>query len=290
MSSAIEITPELLAGFLDEAPEYLEMLDTGLLDFEAKAGTDVLALESPEDQEQMNTMFRAAHSLKGLAAVFGFDKIKELTHRMETLFDQVRMKKRDLTTDSFETLFNVFDRLKALVNELSDDSGAPVEIEDILAALDRLLDEQPTSPEVPTVATAAPGQKPSTQDHIDVLGDPELVALFLETTTEAVDELNQGLLRLEEHPADENLLNVVFRCAHNIKGASGAAGLAGMNRLTHDMETVFDRLRSGHLKLSDELMNAVFQAVDRLRLVIDALREGRVEDIPDDEMRAHFFQ
>jgi len=76
MSSSIEITPELLAGFLDEAPEYLEMLDAGLMEFESKAGSGVLALDTPEDQEQMNVMFRAAHSLKGLAAAFGFDKIK----------------------------------------------------------------------------------------------------------------------------------------------------------------------------------------------------------------------
>ena len=91
MGSSFEITPELMAGFLDEAPEYLEMLDVGLMEFESKAGTDVLALDTPEDQEQINVMFRAAHSLKGLAAAFGFDKIKELTHRMETLFDHVRM-------------------------------------------------------------------------------------------------------------------------------------------------------------------------------------------------------
>lgn len=141
MSSTIEITPELMAGFLDEAPEYLDMLDVGLMELESKAGTGVLSLDTPEDQEQMTVMFRAAHSLKGLAAAFGFVKIKELTHRMETLFDQVRMRKRDLSGESFETLFQVFDRLKALVQELSDESARPVQIEDILSALDHLLEE-----------------------------------------------------------------------------------------------------------------------------------------------------
>ena len=53
MSVSTEITPELLAGFLDEAPEYLEMLDSGLMDFESKAGSGVLVLDSTEDQEQI---------------------------------------------------------------------------------------------------------------------------------------------------------------------------------------------------------------------------------------------
>ena len=139
MNPSIEITPELLVGFLDEAPEYLDMLDAGLMEFEAKAGSGSVSLNPPEDQERMVTMYRAAHSLKGLAAAFGFDRIKELTHRMETLFDQVRMGKRTLTVDSFETLFQVFDRLKELVKELADGTPPAVQKADVLAALDRVL-------------------------------------------------------------------------------------------------------------------------------------------------------
>ncbi len=320
MSSSIEITPELLAGFLDEAPEYLEMLDAGLMEFESKASAGgVLALDTPEDQEQMNVMFRAAHSLKGLAAAFGFDKIKELTHRMETLFDQVRMGKRDLTTDSFETLFQVFDRLKALVQELTGESGEVVEIDDVLAALDAVLasdsksesaapsaddavaaddtsqvsntEPDPAEDATPAVASATPAattDPSSPRPHSEVLDDPELASLFVEATTEAIDELNQGLLGLEENPTDVELMNVVFRCAHNIKGASGAAGLTGMNRTTHDMETIFDLLRNGRLDLEESLMNAIFEVVDRLRVTIDAIREGHFEDVPLEEMQAKF--
>ncbi len=300
MSSSIEITPELLAGFLDEAPEYLAMLDDGLMDFESKAGSGVLSLDAPEDQEQMNTMFRAAHSLKGLAAAFGFEKIKELTHRMETLFDQVRMRKRDLTSDSFETLFQVFDRLKALVEELSDESADTIDIDDILAALDRILDSQGApSPTPPPPIDGAAGRPEAPASAVEPAGvaeayemfdDPELTGLFIETTGESLEELNQGLLGLEENPTDGELLNKVFRCAHNIKGASGAASLTGMNRLTHEMETVFDRLRNGKLTLTDELMNAVFQAVDQLRAVIDDIRQGTIKDISQDGLANRFSQ
>lgn len=310
MSSSIEITPELLAGFLDEAPEYLDMLDVGLMEFESKADAGALSLDSAEDQERMNTMFRAAHSLKGLAAAFGFEKIKELTHRMETLFDHVRMGKRSLTVESFEVLFGVFDRLKALIEELSEGSEGDVEIDDVLAALDEVLNgpAQPSPSQEDQVAGQS--QDVAAQDHTaaeraestpeatesggvalkdnEVFADPELAAMFVETTGEAVDELNNGLLALEKNPSDAELLNTVFRCAHNIKGSSGAAGLTGMNRLTHNMESVLDRLRGGGLKLTDELMNALFQTVDRLRATVERLREGSVEDIPASETEGKF--
>lgn len=294
MSSSVEITPELLQGFLDEAPEYLQMLDEGLMALEERAGSGALTLDAPEDQERMNTMFRAAHSLKGLAAAFGFDRIKELTHRMETLFDHVRMRKRDLSSESFETLFRVFDRLKALVAELSDPSKGPIAIEDVLAELDKVLSAPthaaPVAVAAAPVVAAAPAAAQivavaaaSSLSQNEIFADPELASLFVATTTESLDELNQGLLGLEKSPADKDILNTIFRCAHNIKGASGAAGLSGMNRLTHDMETVLDQLRQGAIAMSEELMNGLFRSVDRLKGAIERIRAGHIEDLPAPE-------
>lgn len=297
MNPSTGITPDLLASFMDEAPEYLEMLDEGLMDFESKAGSGVLSLDSPEDQEQMNTMFRAAHSLKGLAAAFGFEDIKELTHRMETLFDQVRMRKRDLTAESFDTLFKVFDKLKELVAVLSDDSLGPVEIEDIVKALDAFLESDPLV--APVASSKPPNEeeaeaqeesvpRPQPPGRNEVFDDPELAALFVETVSEAADQLSQGLLSLEDDPQDMELLNRIFRCAHNIKGASGAAGMPGLNKITHDVETVFDRLRNGRGQIEESLMTALLGAVDLMRGVIDEIRSGNQTDLVVEEVDGLF--
>ncbi len=284
MSAPTEITPELLAGFLDEAPEYLEMLDAGLMEFESQAGTGTLSLSTDEAPERMNSMFRAAHSLKGLAAAFGFDQIKELTHRMETLFDHVRMGKRSLNGSSFELLFRVFDRLKALIAVLSDETETEINIDDLLAELDVELQSNPSAtddnaPQSTGSETASPPGGALPMADNEILNNPELLSLFIETTIESLDEMNEGLLGLERNPGDSELLNSVFRCAHNIKGASGAAGFAGMNRLTHELETAFDRLRNGTLKLSDALIALVFRTVDRLRSAVEELKAGNMQDI-----------
>ncbi len=325
MSEFITVTPELLAGFLDEAPEYLSMLDEGVLVFESIAGEGgSLALDEPAEQERMNEMFRAAHSLKGLAAAMGFDKIRDLTHLMETLFDQIRMRKRLLDPTAIETLFTVFDNLRELVGELSQEGGEPVTISAAIAALEAILNTSPdaapqepdaapeqsdaltqqdddsespppeiTSVEIEEVVEPALSVEPAASDEQPggvtesqklLQEDPELAKLFVESTIETLEELNQGLLKLEETPADLDVLNEIFRCAHNVKGACGAAGLHSPHRLTHEMETVLDRLRSQQLSIEDSLMNALFSSVDKLRACVEGVRnDGFCEIVFDDD-------
>ena len=166
MSASIDITPELMAGFADEAPEYLTTLDEELLRFEEQVEAGTFSLENPDDYERMNSMFRAAHSLKGLSAALGFDKIRDVTHLMETLFDQVRMRQRALDSLICETLFTIFDKLRELIDELTNPADKPVDIDDALSALNAILSVSPQAVKqaVPTseneVAEATPeGEK-----------------------------------------------------------------------------------------------------------------------------------
>lgn len=289
MSPSIDVTPELLAGFLDEAPEYLSMLDSGLLAFEGQAASGSVSLDAPEDHARMNEMFRAAHSLKGLAAAMGFERIRDLTHLMETLFDEVRMRKRALEADAFETLFSVFDRLRSLVGELASPGQTPVAIDSELAALSKLLASPRQASSTP--GASMPQTPPREAQGVGVgspAGDPALLQLFVESTAETVELLSECLLRLEQQPADAEVLNEVFRCAHNIKGSTGAMGFNGLYRFTHKMETVLDRLRSHQMTLEGGLMDALLGAVDVLRQVVEKATAGRCEDLADGRAESLF--
>mgnify|MGYP002622990404 CR=1 FL=1 len=269
------ICPDLLAGFLDEAPEYLTILDEGLLAFEQKAGSEGISVDEPEDYSRMNEMFRAAHSFKGLGAALGFIKIRDLTHLMETLFDRIRMKQRKLDATVIEALFQVFDRLRALVTELADPSTGPVSIEDALQLLSDILDDDKHAESEPDVAQPqTSSSKTEAPVESEVLNDPELANAFIETTLETLDELNQALLKLEDTPDDLDLINSVFRFAHNLKGAVGVAGCRDLYRITHNMESVLDLVRSHTLTLSDDMMTAIFNAIDRIRADIKTLQAG----------------
>ena len=75
-------------------------------------------------------------------------------------------------------------------------------------------------------------------------GMSEYLGVFLDEADEQVDTLDQGLLRLEKEPGDQDLLQAIFRAAHSLKSASAAMGFANMSRLTHAAENLLDGFRS----------------------------------------------
>ena len=280
MSQYIEVTPDLLAGFLDEAPEYLTTLENGLMTFEEQAGGGTVVLRTDADHERMNDVFRAAHSFKGIAATLGFDKIRELTHVMESLFDQLRTGERELRTSDVQAIFGTVDVLRQLIDELSEPPDPPVSIDEPLATLHRILSDTGRTAPVASPPTKTTIESAAPASEVDSLTDDvELLTLFVESTGDALDLLGQQLLALEERPAEPEVINDVFRCAHNIKGASGAVGCRTMNRLTHDMETVLDRVRADEITVDGTMITAMFAAIDRLRNGLDLIKEGRYEEI-----------
>ncbi|MDD2542477.1 MAG: Hpt domain-containing protein, partial [Desulfuromonadaceae bacterium] len=78
---------EAIATYRDEAGELLAELETSLLDLE----------ETPDDDDLINRVFRAMHTIKGSGAMFGFDEIASFTHEVETVFDMVRNGKMTVT-------------------------------------------------------------------------------------------------------------------------------------------------------------------------------------------------
>ncbi len=102
--------------FFEECFEGLEVMESGLLTLDQ--GTDI---------EEINAIFRAAHSIKGGGASFGFAEISEFTHVMETLLDEMRDGRRSVTRPAVDLLLESVDCLRAMVNAARDkaDSDQP---------------------------------------------------------------------------------------------------------------------------------------------------------------------
>lgn len=99
---------------------------------------------------------------------------------------------------------------------------------------------------------------------------------------EIIDSINQNLLTMEASDKSNvkpDLLNSVFRAAHTLKGISGMAGLRKVSELSHRLEEVLDGLRMGRLRLSDKLLDTLFESVDTLRRLIETASSGSEEGI-----------
>ncbi|MEB3831249.1 Hpt domain-containing protein [Phormidium sp. CCY1219] len=104
---------QIMGYFIEEAKEHLDTLETGLLDLQSIVS----------DQERVNELFRAAHSVKGGAAMLGFGSIQKTAHRLEDSFKV--LKEQPVTVDEkLETLFlKGFDTLKDLLEKLQGPYG-----------------------------------------------------------------------------------------------------------------------------------------------------------------------
>src|SRR4051812_35428956 len=132
-----------IATFFDEAHEHLESI-------EEKA----MSLASGRhDPELLNSIFRAAHSIKGGSGTFGFTQLSEATHEMETLFDQLRKGKRTPDSSTVRLLLDACDVFKAHLGRLkAGDRNADASMDKVRT---KISDYRSTGSEPALVANAA---------------------------------------------------------------------------------------------------------------------------------------
>jgi len=121
--------------FLSEAQEIIESFSRNLLALDAQSSAPEL------DPELLNSAFRAVHTLKGLAALFGAGSITELSHALESALDGLRLGRIQVDRDSLDVLFESVETFQALLAGLGRD-GPAVEIRGLLERIGELTEEQ----------------------------------------------------------------------------------------------------------------------------------------------------
>ena len=101
---------------------------------------------------------------------------------------------------------------------------------------------------------------------------------FFEESADHLATMEEGLLNLEQHPDDLDLLNRIFRAAHSIKGNSGMFGFTAVGQFTHKMETLLDRLRNGQLSVTPAIADVLLRSTDCLSSLLEAARGGAAPD------------
>ena len=89
--------------------------------------------------------------------------------------------------------------------------------------------------------------------------------VFFEEAGENLDRMEQQLLAIDIETADDEALNAIFRCAHSVKGGAATFGFADVAELTHQMETLLDRLRRHELEPTAPMVDVLLQSGDALR-------------------------
>lgn len=119
---------------------------------------------------------------------------------------------------------------------------------------------------------------------MDFSQDKEVLDAFIEESRERLSELESGVLELEEHTtADEaELLNSVFRAAHSVKAGAGLLKLHSIERVSHWLENLLGRVRTGEIQADSDLVTALLEGVDALRELIDDVPDCADRDVTEE--------
>ena len=137
-------TSQYLDLFIDETKEHLQSLNEHVLVLE----------KEPENEDTINEIFRAAHTLKGMSGTMGFVRMQRLTHDLENVFSEIRNGNMKVNEKLIDVLFRGLDALESYLAVISSEGNEGTEDnEDIINDLNALLEEQSGD------GAAAPAQK-----------------------------------------------------------------------------------------------------------------------------------
>ncbi len=191
---------KLLAIFAEESNEIIDTLERGLL-----------ALETSEDSEEINSVFRAAHTMKGNAGIMGFDSVVSLTHLMEGVLDEMRNGRMMPDAKVVGLLLGAVDALKAMLSaNLAGEQ--PAEPAEIMGALAAYLDKEPPRVESHPASPAPPPLDKGTRYHITMRLLPEIFAtgndpLQLLMELAEMGEIERVVCHAEDLPPFEDLVH-----------------------------------------------------------------------------------
>ena len=147
---------ETLQMYLEESLEHLEDIENDLLAIE-EAGADI-------DDELVNKVYRAAHSIKGGAGFMGLTNIKDLTHEMENILGKIRSREMVPTSDVINVLLSASDTLKSLMDNVLHSNDE--DISEQIAQLKAVLAGQAgtAAEQSPSTPASSPSTAPDSQD------------------------------------------------------------------------------------------------------------------------------
>lgn len=307
--------PELLADFFNEAREHLETIEPNLLQLENNPEdlgllNDIFrpmhSLKGASGFLGLNKINQLAHKAEnilddlrqGLHPVTSqiMDVILAATDALRTMVDNLETSGTEGDVDVRE----IISRVEALQHaaeadtrqqEPTDEAPSSAPEQEIRPNTEAVTADQPL------IAEAKPAAAKSNGVRIQLAQDPDFdntpyplttvgeghLTDFLEEALDIIEDLNRSLVTLEGAPDDPGeLINDIFRYFHNLKGNSGIIGFKELNALTHEAETLLNRVRKGEMDSSQALFDLLLAVVDLIEEMVGHVEPSTGEVTPMD--------
>lgn len=260
---------EVWSYFAQEAQDYMDRIESlarGLR-------------QAPDDKESVQSLFRAAHTLKGSAQTVGFAVVGDIAHPLEDCLIAVREGRAAVTHAFLECVAQAAEVMRTVMRR---DSGCLAQLRrdvpDVIAKLRGCFTAQPliTSAGAAAEAERSAVSSPESPDFSAVYSDdylipaldPEVLSYFSPEAQEYLEAIEAVLLRLEKDPNNPELIHQLFRSAHTLKGSAYTVGFQSIGDLTHHIEDFMGSVREGRLRILPGHTDVLLRAIDVVRLLM----------------------
>jgi two-component system chemotaxis sensor kinase CheA len=237
----------------------LEKIDLWL----SQASREILLSEPGTDRSQfpLRDLFGSIEEKsRNLPGLEEFHKAAEHTN---SLIEEILFSGKNYTAEQLETL-------GALASQLEDLRSGNATVFNPPASAPQAA--SPTAPAAPKKATAVAEVEGDEYTSINLEADGDILHEFSNEAREHLDNIEQGVLVLEDQPDDAEMLSSIFRAFHTFKGASGFLRLMPVNRLSHELENLLDLARSGKLVLNPFVIDLILEGRDVLKKFTEELQ------------------
>jgi two-component system chemotaxis sensor kinase CheA len=275
--------PEILFSFLQEAREHLDTIED-----------DILTLEREWNEDLVHSIFRSMHTIKGVAGFIGLKKVKQLSHRLENLLDELRLGSIEVNSECIDILLQGSDRLNLLVTSLEEQSSGfnsrkgglvhenAAAIDDLVSKVDAILASDTVAP-APASAPAPAEALPQYDPYADGLITPDMVQKFIEESSDLIDTGEDAILALEKDSESREHIEEAFRIIHTIKGNAGFFWFGTIERMCMAIEGVLDALRKGDRSVDAKVINLLLESIDNLRTSLKQVQSGDLKPGTDQD-------
>ena len=262
---------QYLEIFLDETREHLQNLNTEILNLE----------QDPENMNTINEIFRAAHSLKGMAGTMGYKRMQTLTHDMENVFSEVRNGSIKIRENMIDILFQCLDALEEYTAKIQESADEGTNDNEALIKLlnDCLKGDNAESVEETPVVAEAESAAPAA-----VAGSDEWKNIKLDSSEKAVlkEAMKQGKnVYSITVTVQESCILKAARAFLVFKAIEDYGEILVSSPSAQDVEDEKFDLSFTVVVISDGPIDKILKAIKNVSEIAGA--EGGVLEIPEDE-------
>jgi two-component system, chemotaxis family, sensor kinase CheA len=271
---------EIIQEFASESRDMIEQLEPAIIE-----------LGQNSDPETINAIFRLFHSMKGSAGFLEFDHMTRVAHAAENLLDLIRNGEIELIPDHVTLLCAACDFAKEaleMVESDYNDDAMVAPADEISAKLHQAIEVaqgggEPQAEAVPEAAqpvaqpTPEPVEDPNDFPAMEITDEMRLS--FVQEGNELLQSTEQGLLAWGENPENFDSIGEIFRNIHSFKGNCGFFGFAQIEKLSHQMENILDRVKSGSKLAVENPADQLLASLDVLQKAVNDISDGKDDTV-----------